>query len=291
MDVVLAGAQAGAQYALLAVAIVVVFSTTRVVNFAVAAFGVVAVYVALTLSRGGIPGAIAIVLGCLAAGLCAGVMERVVATPLLNRLPKDGPGVVIIASLLVLELGRTGTNLIFGATPKAWPAALSVDGAVDFAGSVLTHAAIITYIVTAVVMACSYWLVYRTTMGTIVRAVAERPKTMGLVGVEASRVRFASWVVAGVLAGVAGILLANSITPTPGMTLHPLIGALAGVALGGLTSILGAAAGAFLIGMAQTMAAAWLTEIAVTALPVALILVVLLLRPQGLFGRAEAVRP
>lgn len=290
MDVAITGAQVGAQYALLAIAVAVMYSTTRVVNFAIGTFAVSAVYVSLKLVEVGWPSLAAIAAGCLAAAMVAIVMEIVVAVPLLKKLPVDGPGVVVVASILVLELGRAGLSVIFGPNPLTWPSELSLDGAVSVGEYTVTHAALLTYAVSGVVLLAAYLVLYRTSTGAVVRAVAERPETMGLVGVNASRVRLVSWGVAGLLAGVAGVLLANSISPAPAMMLNPLIGALAGVAVGGLTSLLGSAFGAFVVGVTQTAAATWVGSVAFTAFPVILIIVVLVVRPQGLFGRANAVR-
>lgn len=290
MDVVITGAQVGAQYALLAIAVAVTYSTTRVVNFAIGTFAVAGVYVSLKLVEAGWPAVVAVVLGCLAAAVIAVAMEITVAVPLLRKLPKDGPGVVVVAGILVLELGRAVLSVTFGPNPLAWPSSLSVDGALAFGGSVVTHAALVTYAVSGVVLTVAYLVLYRTGTGAVVRAVAERPETMGLVGVYASRVRLVSWGVAGLLSGVAGILLANGISPAPAMMVNPLIGALAGVAVGGLTSLLGSAFGAFAVGLTQTAAATWVGSLAFTAFPVALIILVLIVRPQGLFGRGAAER-
>ncbi|GAA2264582.1 branched-chain amino acid ABC transporter permease [Actinomadura luteofluorescens] len=290
MDVVITGAQVGAQYALLAIAVAVMYSTTRVVNFAIGTFAVAAVYVSLKLAEAGWPALAAVALGCLAAAVIAVAMEIIVAVPLLRRLPGDGPGVVVVASILVLELGRAGLSVVFGPNPLSWPSSLSLEGAIALGDSKVTHVALVTYAVSGVVLAAAYLTLYRTGIGAVVRAVAERPGTMGLVGVNASRVRMVSWGVAGLLSGVAGILLAGGISPSPGMMVNPLIGALAGVAVGGLTSLLGSALGAFAVGITQTAAAMWVGSLAFTAFPVILIIVVLVVRPQGLFGRGEVER-
>ncbi|MGI5421954.1 branched-chain amino acid ABC transporter permease [Actinomadura luteofluorescens] len=290
MDVVITGAQVGAQYALLAIAVAVMYSTTRVVNFAIGTFAVAAVYVSLKLAEAGWPALAAVALGCLAAAVIAVAMEIIVAVPLLRRLPGDGPGVVVVASILVLELGRAGLSVVFGPNPLSWPSSLSLEGAIALGDSKVTHVALVTYAVSGVVLGAAYLTLYRTGIGAVVRAVAERPGTMGLVGVNASRVRMVSWGVAGLLSGVAGILLAGGISPSPGMMVNPLIGALAGVAVGGLTSLLGSAIGAFAVGITQTAAAMWVGPLAFTAFPVILIIVVLVVRPQGLFGRGEVER-
>jgi branched-chain amino acid transport system permease protein len=290
MDVLITGAQVGAQYSLLAIAVALTYSTTRVVNFAIGTFAVVGVYVSLRLVNAGLPALAAVVLGCLAAAVIAVLMEIVVAVPLLKRLPADGPGVVVVASILVLELGRAVLSVVFGPNPLDWPVALSFDGTLAFGGYRVTHAALLTYAVSGVVLVAAYLVLYRTGTGAVVRAVAERPQTMGLVGVSAARVRLVSWGAAGLLSGVAGVLLANNISPAPAMMVNPLIGALAGVAVGGLTSLLGSAFGAFAVGLTQTAAATWVGSLAFTAFPVALIIIVLLFRPQGLFGQGEAER-
>ncbi|TDB90633.1 branched-chain amino acid ABC transporter permease [Actinomadura sp. KC216] len=290
MDVLITGAQVGAQYSLLAIAVAVMYSTTRVVNFAIGTFAVAAVYVSLKLAQAGWPALAAVGLGCLAAALIAVVMELLVALPLLKRLPAHGPGVVVVASILVLELGRAVLNVFFGASPLDWPASLSLDGALVLGGNRFSHTALVTYAMSAMVLIVAYLVLYRTATGAVVRAVAERPGTMGLVGVNASRVRSVSWGVAGLLSGLAGILLANGISPAPAMMVNPLIGALAGVAVGGLTSLMGSALGAFAVGVTQTAAATWVGPLAFTAFPVGLIIIVLVVRPQGLFGRPEAER-
>lgn len=290
METALLGLQAGAQYALLASALVIIFNTTNVVNFAVGALATVGVYAAIGFGDIGLPGPLIIVLAVLVVAAFSVILERVVASPLTKRFPRDGGEVILTATLLIFVVVERVTALIWGPAPRSFPSSISISGTVEIFGARVTKPALATYVVAAVALAVTHVVLNRTRVGVAVRAVAEKPHAVGLLGIPVGRYRVGTWAYAGMLMAFAGLLLANTVTPTPSMASAVFLKAVAGAALGGLTSLSGAAFGALLIGLAEAFTAVYISPGFAAIMPMVVIFAVLVIRPSGLFGRTEAVR-
>ena len=290
MTTLIVGLQAGAQYALIAAAVVIVFSTTGVVNFAVGAYAVFAIYLAIEFYSIGLPPVLAVAAACVAIGVGSVVLDLALVTPLMSRFPTNGTNIVVIAVLVVFVLSEAAIQLAWGPNSVALPQALTIRGAHELGGTSVSDSTLVTYGVTALVVAGTYVLLYRTRVGVIVRGIAERGATVALLGVSPRRYRAAMWAYAGIVSAIAGLLLANSITPSPTVADNVLIKAIAGVALGGLTSLGGAVVGALLIGLVEAYTASYIDPRLATLIPIALIFVMLIVKPRGLLGRVEVQR-
>ena len=286
----LVGLQAGAQYALIAAAVVIVFSTTGVVNFAVGAYATFAVYLAIELDAQGLAPLLTVLLTCLIIALGSVLLDVALVSPLMARFPTNGANIVVIALIVVFVLSETIIQLVWGPNATSLPQSLTIHGDVRVGGTVVTNSDIVTFIATSVVIMLTYVLLYRTRVGIIIRGVAERGATVALLGLSPARYRSAMWGYAGVVSAIAGLLLANSITPSPTMSDNVLIKAIAGVALGGLTSLAGAVLGALFIGLLEAYTANYIDPGLATVVPIALIFLMLVFRPRGLLGRAEVQR-
>lgn len=286
------GVAIGATYALVAVAVVLVFTGTRVLSIAMGEIGGLGLFLALHWSEKGMPivgwhpgpsavAIIAVVLGALG-GL---VVERLVVRPLVQRPPFDGliATLGVALTLALFELAYFGANPLNVSSPVG-------NGSLSILGAHLFAPLVVALILAAVVAAGLYLLLSRTPFGLTTRATVSDPTVARLLGVKVTNVYRFVWAVGGALSGAAAALS----TPSSG-ALSPFaptkfaLAALAGAVIGGLDSLGGAIVGSVLVGIVQSVAEPRIGVGQASGCVLALVLVTLIARPQGLFGKA-AVR-
>ena len=286
---VVVGLAIGSAYSMLAVAVVLVYSSTRVLSLAVGEIGAFALYAGLHWHQDGLlgwhpsvleAGLLAVLLG----GALGLVVERVVMRPLVGRPALDG----LVATLAVALFLALLELALYGIDPFAAPSPVG-DGSVDVFGSTLT-AAEITLLLLAAGVAGGLWLfLTRTRFGLATRATTSDPTVARLLGVKVNRVYVFAWGTAGLLAGAAAALLApiqGSLTPFSLTT--ALLSALAGAVIGGLDSLGGAIVGSLLVGVVNGVVGSRVDPTTSAGVVFAGVLAVLLLRPQGLLGSTRA---
>lgn len=284
------GLQAGAQYAILATALVTVFVTTRVVNFAVGMYATVAVYVVIGSASLGLNPYVALVLGVVSAAGLGAVSELAIAAPILRKLPKHGPEVILIGTLLLWGLGEGLVRIVAGPGPRSFPRGLLVRGSIQVAGIAVNWATILTVASVGLVLLLSGLIVFRTRIGIATRAASEDPAALELLGRSPRTYRLTSWAYAGMVASFAGMLIAQVATPVPNLTDSALIKATAGAAVGGINSMGGAILGAFLVGVLEAYGTILIGAWAASVIPLGMIVLTLLVRPTGFLGRPEVAR-
>lgn len=282
------GISTGSIYAALALALVLVYRATGLVNFAQAQMGVVSAYVAWALSRAGVPiGAAVACAVVLSLPIGAGVERGVV-----RRFERGDPLVAIVVTVAVLICLNGLVSLIWGADLKAFPD-LFPSTTYRTGGVHVTAAEIGNLAVLLLVVAVLWVLFQHTRLGLALRAVAENPESSALSGLPVGRLLMAGWALAALVGGLAGCLIAPKVSLQPGMMDAILVYALAAAVLGGLDSPLGAVLAAWIIGVVENLAGTYVGFIGndlKIVVPLVLMAVVLLVRPQGLFGRPEVQR-
>jgi branched-chain amino acid transport system permease protein len=276
----------GGIYALAALGLNIIFKTSNVVNFA---FGAMATVVALfvwTAHTGlGLPTALAWVLAILGGAVVGGATEG----GFMRRVEGAPPIVSIVMTIGLLLIVEGLAGVIWGYGPKAVPTVLS--GPSIAIGSVSVDRNDLFVAALAVAVTFALHLFYqRTRLGLAVRAVAEDPEVAPLMGISRRRVLALSWAVGVALCGVAATLVAPAVSLTPTMMDDIAVFAFAGAVLGGLGSIWGALVGGFAVGILADLVAGYISANLQLTVVFALIVVVLYLRPQGLFGQAAQVR-
>jgi branched-chain amino acid transport system permease protein len=271
------GLSLGAIYALIALGYTMVYGVLRFINFAhsdvfmVGAF--IGYYAGEHLPHGTIGGGLlalaAAMAGCAVLGI---LIERLVYRPL-----RGGPtlNVLITAIGMSLFLEYTG-QLVFGATPRAFPA-IFPSSVIAIHGLIISANQIIVIIVAGALMLALQFAVYGTKIGTAMRAVALNPKAAQLVGVNID------------VAAAGGVLYAmNYPSIDPLMGVVPGLKAFVAAVLGGIGNIPGAALGALILGMVETFVdgSRWSTY--KDAIAFAILIGILLFRPAGLLGRYTA---
>jgi branched-chain amino acid transport system permease protein len=283
------GLASGAVYSSLALALVLVYRATHVINFAQGELAMATTYVAYQLIQWGLSYweaffatlAIAFVLGL--------VLQVTLIRPVLHR--SVIATVIVTVGLFILIDGVV--NWIWGADLKFMPSPFGT-GSFDLGGVAIQH----LYVgMLAVVFASVLliWALFRfTKLGLGMRAAAVRPAAAALVGVRVDRMLAIGWGLAAVLGAVAGLMAEPSqLFLSPTLMQSILVYAFAAAVLGGLESPAGAVVGGLTIGVSLSLVIGYVPEISSELqLPFAfaVLLVVLLIKPSGLFGRREVQR-
>ena len=283
---VLNGLSLGAIYALIALGYTMVYGVLRFINFAhsdvfmVGAF--IGYFVGEHLPSGTVWGGLVVLAAAMAGCAVLGILiERLVYRPL-----RGGPtlNVLITAIGMSLFLEYTG-QLVFGATPRAFPTIFPAK-VISVHGLIISMNQVIVILVASVLMVALEFTVFRTKIGTAMRAVALNPKAAQLVGINIDVVISFTFGLGSMLAAAGGVLYAlNYPSIDPLMGVVPGLKAFVAAVLGGVGNIPGAALGALILGMVETFVdgSRWSTY--KDAIAFAILIGILLFRPAGLLGR------
>jgi branched-chain amino acid transport system permease protein len=280
---VTSGLAAGAIYASLALALVLIYQTTNVVNFAQGEMATFTTYIAWTMMHHGVAYWPAFVLTLLIAFGAGVTVERVLIRPVEHR-----PEIVIVILTIGLFIAINGlVGWIFGPEVKAFESPFP-NRSVVVGGVSISIQDIGTFGV-CLGTVVALWLFFRlTTLGLAMRAVAFNPGASRLMGVRVGWMLALGWGFAAVLGAIAGMMAAPTVFLDPDMMLVILVYAFAAAVLGGIDSPVGAVVGGLLIGVVINLLGAYVDFVGQELrLPTALaiLLIVLVIRPSGLFGR------
>jgi branched-chain amino acid transport system permease protein len=282
------GLSLGSIYGLIALGYTMVYGILRLINFAhgdVYMIGAYAGYYASTKLRGGEPSflkaALVMLFAMLACAALGVVIERLAYRPVRKAAKLTSLITAIGVSLLLENAGQ----LLFGADPKFFP---SLAPHTEFMlGSVhLNTPQILIFVVSFLVAGFLYVLVMKTKTGIAMRAVSFNLDAAKLMGVSTDKIIVLTFALGSAFAAVAGVLVGMYIPK-----IDPLMGIMYGLkafvaaVLGGIGNIPGALLGGILIGMAETFVVAYLSPTFRDAIAFAILIVLLLFRPQGLLGR------
>ena len=288
---VASGLSSGAIYAALALALVLIYRSTGVVNFAQGEMATLSAFIAWTLIDHGLTYWLAFALTLLISFAGGVALERVVIRPV-----ERGPvlTVVILTIGLFIFLGGL-MNWIWKAEVRSFPPDRPFStNTIDLGGVAISYQDIGILGVTLGVVALLWILFQKTKVGLALRAAALDPAASRLVGIRVGWMLALGWGLAAALGAVAGLFTAAAFPPLePNMMRAVLIYAFAAAVLGGLTSPLGAVIAGLALGVALNLVGAYVDFVgSAMRLPVALalILLVLLVRPAGLFGRVAVRR-
>jgi branched-chain amino acid transport system permease protein len=292
LQLLISGLALGCVYALLALGFVVVFKATEVVNFAHASLVMVGIYVMARARGGGMSFPVALLVGALAAVTVALAVERFFVRPT-ARQSLVAAAIMTIGVDIVVQTEvtrRLGIDILPVGDP--WGS-----NTVNILGVTVPETRVAALVVAvAALVAFFAWFKF-SDWGVAMRATAEDHATAELMGVRLGRVSALTWTIAAVLATVAGVFLASFPSPgvSPGVSTAALRAFPAAI-LGGLASPLGALVGGLMIGVSETMTQGYQQNLGFlgdgfsSVMPYVVMVVVLLVRPSGLFGAKEAAR-
>jgi branched-chain amino acid transport system permease protein len=296
IQLVVDGLASGSIYAAIALAIVLVNRATGLVNFAQGGMAVLAAYVAYSVIKllgpgvGDVP---ALIIGIVVSVLFSFAFGAVVERFLMRRFERGDPDTAVVVTIGLLTLITGFAGWVWSYNYLQFPWFFPLSETVRILGTVVSVWSLTTFIAILVIMVLLQLLFQRTKLGLALRAVSDNPRSASLSGLPVGRLLMIGWGLAAALGAVAGALIAPKLELTPNMLDTTLVYALAAVIIGGLDSPLGAVVAAWAIAILENLAGAYLPFVGndlKVAVPFVLIFVVLILRPQGLFGRKAVVR-
>jgi branched-chain amino acid transport system permease protein len=291
LDRLVIGLEQGAIYGSVALALVLIYRATGLVNFAQGEMALFSTFVTWQLWDWGVPIALAIVLSMALSFVGGAVIERVIIRPV-GDVEHNALAIVIVTVGMLLALNAL-VGWIWGTEGRRFPKIFSAQ-TVDIGSLSISYQAIGTLVVLAVEIVLLYLLFQHTKLGLAMRSVASNSGSSALVGIRVGRVLMFGWGLAAAVGALAGALYASELSLLDAnIFFQLLVYAFAAATLGGFDSPPGAVVGGLIVGVVTVMAGGyvgWLGEDLKLVAAFALIIVVLLVRPQGLFGRKQVSR-
>lgn len=280
---IVSGLALGSLYALAAIGLVLIFKTSNIVNFAQGEMAMISTFVAFQfLSKWGTPyWAAALIALIFAFGLGWLVYALVLA-----RLKQADPLSQIIVTLGLFLVFHGVAGAIWGNIPSAFPAAVS-STTFQLGSASVTHYQVFVMAVTLVLMLMFYLLFKFTRTGLAMQAVAQNMSAARLMGVSINQVFGYTWAISTLLGAVAGLLIAPILFLTPSFMETVAVKAFAAAVMGGFTSLPGAVVGGLLLGIIESLFGFYVSTALKTSFVFALIVLILYVRPTGLFGGKE----
>ena len=277
------GLALGMGYALIAVGYSLIFGILRLVNFshgAIYAFGAEMAMIFIGMRFGVTAGIVTAMILTGVLGIC---IDKLALEPLRKKKSKPIASLIttigisnIITNLLIVFLGseKRNFNNIFG------------DGSIKFGNTVLTHTQIMMCLVSLALMLILMFIVYKTKIGLAMRATQQNSKAAAMMGINVDFVIAFTFFLAGVCATIAGALVGGYYQIVyPNMGFMAGLKAFAAAVLGGIGSLPGALLGGLIVGVSESMAATFLGSTYRDAIAFVILIIVLIVKPNGLFGR------
>jgi len=276
------GLSTGSLYAIFALALVLIYRSTRVVNFSQGQMAMFTTFIAWSLLNWGLHFWLAFFLTLLIAGIMGALVEIALMRPV-EKAPSLN---AIILTLGLLTLFGGLALRIWAGEPKIFPSPGVFEGApLTLGPAAISRPNIGVFCTSVLIMAAIYSLFNYTKVGLAMRGAAQNRVASQLVGVRVGRMLALGWALSAMVGAVAGMLLAPTLYLSPSMMMGVLLFGFAAAVLGGLDSPLGAIVGGLVLGVTQNMAGTYIgsdIDIAVAFLAIILVLIV---RPTGLFGK------
>jgi len=270
----------GSIYALLAVSFSLIFGVARIVNIAHTAFYMVAAYCIYTVTHylGWHP-----VPAMLIAVVISILLGMIVYKLFLNPI-REHEGAVLIATMAIAMIFQEVMILAFSGTYLSVPNL--IDGFVEILGVKVFNQQLLTLAAAVIVMVLLVLFLFKTNLGLALRSTAQDREVANLMGINESKVAMITMGIAIGLAGFAGAIVVPLVVLEPHMWTTPLVMMMAVVVLGGLGSLKGSFVGAYIMGFTEAIVVFLTPQGAYLKISVALLImvIVLLIRPEGLFG-------
>ena len=280
LDIIIGGLISGSVYALLAIGFSIIFGAARIVNLAHTAFYMVAAYcIYFAAHKMGIHPIWGLVAAIVLVTLLGVISYKLFINPI-----REHEGAVLIATIAVAMALQEIMTLIFTGTYLSVPSLIK--GYFSILGVKVFYQQLLTFCAALLVMAVLWVLLMRTRLGLAIRSTAQDREVANLMGINESRVAMITMGISVGLAAFTGAIVVPLTVLDPHMWMHPLIMMMAVVVLGGLGSLKGCFTGAYILGFAEALVVFLIPAGAFLKGSVALsiMILVLLIRPEGLFG-------
>ncbi|WP_299269431.1 branched-chain amino acid ABC transporter permease [Halorientalis sp.] len=281
LTIIVQAAMISALYALIAIGFTLIFGVGGVLNLAHGAtitMGAFSAYYAGQLGLG-LPGAV------LASVAVPAIFAGLLYLGMVKRLEEE-PIMVMITTLVVSVVIEQAIVVFEGTTSRSIPQL--IEGQFSLAGATFQNLLGVMFVVSWIIIGLLFLFVNYTKTGKGILAVSMSHKGASLVGIQSSRINLITWIIAGAFAGIAGLFLGSWLTADFAMGQAQLVLSFSIVVVGGIGSIRGSVVGAYLIGFLEIATTNLISSSLQGLAPLVVLVVVLLVKPEGLFGREFA---
>ena len=293
INTLIAGVSIGAIYSLIAFALILVWRSTRVVNFAQAGQAAFSTYVGLSVENAIDNYWIALLVAIISGIVVGAFIEVVVVRFIVRRATSAATATIgpVIAMLGLLGIFQGLMGLIWGGDYQAYPTAFSREG-ISVAGNQIPFSRFDLFVLITVVVAMSIaaLIFQRSSIGLAMRAAAFAPEVTRLSGIRVSRIRTLGWAFAGGAGGLAGVLVAPTTFIAPNSFDLLLVFGFTAAVIGGLDSLIGGVLGGLALGIGLSVVTGYLGGSFTFMTAFVLLIIVLLVKPQGILGARGARR-
>ncbi len=277
---VLNGLTMGSIYALLAIGVTMIYKAMGMLNFAHGDTMMIGAFVCLTLTKTGLPLAVAIVITIpLTAGL-GFLLERF----LYRRLEYSSFTNLLIATVGASFVMRNSSIVVWGTNPQLFPSIFSTDP-IDLGGFLILPQSIGIIVISALIAVLLQLFFYRTRSGKCMRAAATDAEGAAMMGINVAKTRFLTFGISAAFAAVAGILLAPMSYARVDMSVLVGLKAFAAAILGGFGNLVGAMVGGLILGLVESLGATYISTAYKDILSFLVLFLVLYFKPSGLFAK------
>ena len=285
LQLLVSGLQNGIAYGLVGLSLVLIYQTSRALNFAQGTMAAMSGYVAFeVIVNMGAPWIVGALVGTVAGGVIGFGVERIAIRPLLGAPLLS----LVIATLAVDSILGNVTQLLWGSDVKSLPPI--APGDYDVGGVIIGRTYAVIALVTIVLLLGLAFLLKRTRLGLSMRAFADDQFAAELQGVKLPQVSRTVWIIAAAIGGITGVLFGPLLFIQLGYMSPVFIKGFTAAVLGGFVSSVGAVVGGLALGVLEALAIRYTSASIAPMLPLLVILVAMLARPSGVFNRKMAVR-
>jgi branched-chain amino acid transport system permease protein len=288
-ELVFQGLVRGAMYALMGVGLALIFGILGIVNFAhgeLFMLGAYAMFYCVAVLK--LPFAVGVLAAAVLLFLVGVLIERGLIEPLRRRAGRDWLTDSFVLTIGLMVILQNAALLAFGSTRRG--VATLVPGSIQVGPAIVTYERLVILLAATLLVAALGAFVKFTPLGKAIRATAQHPEAAQTLGIDTPRIYTLSFGIGSALAGAAGALLISIFPAFPTVGYQPSLKAFAVVILGGLGNVTGAIAGGVLLGIIEAYAIFFLSAGWQNVITPLIIVLVLIVRPQGLFTR-QGERP
>lgn len=272
----------GSLYALIALALVLVYKSSQVINFAQGEISMVATFVAYSLLN---TYGFGFALSALGAVGFAFLFGAVLEFSFLRRAKDPNILGLIIITLGLEMILYSMAGYFWGTDQKVLQTPFSEIKTYEFSSLVINQLDIVIIVVSLVVMSALFAFFRYTRLGIAIMAVSQNEEAAKIMGIRVKRIHTLTWAIASALGAVTGLLIVPITFLDPSMMLNPMLKAFAAAVLGGMTSLPGAALGGWILGVVENLVGGYLAPEYKSMVAFLVIVLVLVVRPAGLLGR------
>jgi branched-chain amino acid transport system permease protein len=281
-QLIISGLSFGSLYALVALAMVIIYKTSEVPNFGQGEMAMLSTFVAYSLL---VTHGYSFAVSFLGAMLFAAALGVFLEFAFLRRA-KDPNILSLILITLGFEMVLYGlASWKWGADQRDLPFPVSDFDIVNLGPAVLSYLNIATLLITLVLMLILFLFFRYTKVGIAMKATQQNAMAARINGIRTNRILSITWALSSMIGGVAGILLAPIVTLDPNLMLEPLLKGFASAVLGGMTSLVGAALGGYMLGIIENLFGGYVSLEFKSIVAFGIIVLVLCFKPSGLFAR------